>query len=196
MKARPAVVVAVVVAVSLAATGSVFLIRVLQSSRVDAELRDPNPAVRVAAIRRLDVDADADRLLSTLKDSDSDVRLLSAMRLGERPVGTVATAAEKLAPGLVEAFKDRHAGVRRAAAESLGELWPATEKALTDALTDSDPRVRAGAAFALSCAPNGRGRREVTAAQAEPLRPLLRHLLNDEDAEVRENASRALDRIR
>jgi HEAT repeat protein len=86
--------------------------------------------------------------------------------------------------------------VRRAAAESLGASWPSTEKVLTDALTDSDPRVRAGAAFALSWVPDGMRDREVTAAQAEPLRPLLRNLLNDENSEVRRNASRALERIR
>ncbi|HKI34089.1 MAG TPA: HEAT repeat domain-containing protein [Gemmataceae bacterium] len=192
MKARRAVVVAVV----LAAVVSGVLVIVFRSPRVDAELRDPNPAVRAAAVRRLNVDSDADRLLSSLKDDDSDVRLLSAMRLGARPSGKPGIGAERKAPALIEALKDRHAGVRRAAAESLGELWPATEKALTEALTDSDPRVRAGAAFALSWAPNGMSGREVTAAQAEPLLPLLHDLLNDEDSEVRQNAARALEQIR
>jgi HEAT repeat protein len=78
----------------------------------------------------------------------------------------------------------------------LAAWWPGTETALTDALTNSDPRVRGGAAFALSRANSPRDEREVTAAQAERLRPLLHELLNDEYFEVRQNASRALERIR
>jgi HEAT repeat protein len=195
MKARRAVILAVTVAGILAAVGGGVFLTVLPSSRIDAASRDPNPAVRAAAVRGLDVNADADRLLSALKDADPDVRLLSAMWLGAWPLGTPATFQEKVAPGLIEALKDRHAGVRHAAAGSLGGLWPATEEALADGLTDSDPRVRAGAAFALSLAPDGMSGREVTAAQAERLRPLLRALLNDENSEVRQNATLALEGI-
>jgi HEAT repeat protein len=192
MKARQAVALVVV----LAAVGCVVLVMVLRAPGVDADLRDPNPAVRAAAVRRLDVNSDTDRLLSSLKDDDSDVRLLSAMRLGERYSRRPATGAERLAPALIEALKDRHAGVRRAAAEALAEWWPGTEKALTDALTNSDRRVRAGAALALSWAHSVRDDREVTAAQAESLRPVLRELLNDEDSDVRQNAAQALKGIR
>jgi HEAT repeat protein len=187
MKARRAA----TLLVALAAAGGVVLVLVLRSSHAEAGLHDPNPAVRAAAVRGLDVNADADRLLTTLEDGDSDVRLLSAMRLAERRSGTPDTVV-----ALIKALKDRHAGVRRAAAEALGGWWPDTEKALTDALTDADPRVRAGAAFALSWAHSSRDERVVTAAQAERLRPLLRELLNDENAEVRQNASRALGRSR
>jgi HEAT repeat protein len=186
MKARQVVAITLVLA---AIAGAIFLI-VDRPSRIDVELRDPNPAVRAAGIRRLDVNSDPDRLLPLLNDDDPDVRLLCAMRLG----GRGAKDAETLA--LVDALKDRHAGVRRAAAESLGASWPSTEKVLTDALTDSDARVRAGAAFAVSWAPDGMQDRKVTAAQAEQLRPLLRNLLNDGNSEVRRNASRALERIR
>jgi HEAT repeat protein len=182
MKARWAVAVAALLAV---AGGGVALMA-LRPSRIDADLRDPNPAVRAAAIRRLNGIADADRLIVSLKDEDSDVRLLSAMRLGGQRAA---------APALVEALKDRHAGVRRAAAEALSRLWPVSQEALTHALTDPDPRVRAGAAYALGEAPSERDDRVVTAAQAEPLRPLLRDLLNDPDPEVRENAGEALRRI-
>jgi HEAT repeat protein len=183
-------------AIILAAIGSGVFLTMVQSPRIDAKSRDPNPGVRANAVRGLQVTSDADRLISCLKDDDSDVRLLSAMRLGERPNGIPAMGAELWAPALIDALKDRHAGVRRAAAESLGQLWPATENALTGALANSDPRVRAGAAFALSWANDDRAGRQVTAAQAEPLRPLLRGLLNDESAEVRHNATRALERIR
>jgi HEAT repeat protein len=187
MKARRALLVIVV-----AVAGSVVLVLALRSSPVDAELRDPHPAVRAAAVRRLDVNADADRLLPSLNDDEnSDVRLLSAMRLGERRYGTPATIA-----GLIDALKDRHAGVRRAAAEALGAWWPGTEQALTDALTASDPRVRAGAALALSWVRDERSDRDVTPAQVERLRPLLRELLNDENADVRHHASEALGPIR
>ncbi len=188
MKARRAVVVTTI----LAAVGGGVLVIVLRSKHVnvDAELHDPNPAVRAAAVRRLTVDSDRDRLLLSLKDDDSDVRQLSAMSLGAKPAAESSTAA------LIEALKDRHAGVRRTAAESLGQLWPATEKALTDALTNSNPRVRAGAAYALGWASNPREGREVTAIQAEPLRPLLRNLVNDEDSEVRQNATQTLELVR
>jgi HEAT repeat protein len=196
MKVPRVVLVPAAVAAILAAAGGGVFLTVLPSSRIDAALRDPNPAVRAAAVRTLHADSDTDRLLRSLKDADSDVRLLSAMRLGEWPHGAPATAQERVAPGLVEALKDRHAGVRREAAQSLGELWPGTEKAVTDALTDPDPRGRAGAAFALSQAPDARSEREVTAAQAERLRPLLRALLNDENPEVRQNATLALERLR
>jgi HEAT repeat protein len=187
MKARRIALVA-----SVALIGGVFLVILLRSPHVDvdADLRDPNPAVRAAAVRRLTVDTDRDRLLSSLKDDNSDVRQLSAMALGERPAAASSTAA------LIEALKDRHAGVRRTAGESLGALWPATEKALTDGLTDSNPRVRAGAAYALGWASNPREGRAITTVQAEPLRPLLRNLANDEDSEVRQNATHALDLVR
>jgi HEAT repeat protein len=175
------------------------LMMVLRSARGDARLHDPNPAVRAAAVRCLTVGSDADQWVSALKDDDSDVRLLSAMRLGGGwPHATSATGTDRLVPALIDALKDRHAGVRRAAAEALGEWWPASEKALADALTDPDARVRAGAAFALSWAPDciEMLERKVTTAQAELLRPLLRALLNDEDREVRRNATWALARIR
>ncbi len=191
MKARSAVILTVV----LAAVLSGVLLLVFRSPRVEADLRDPNPAVRAAAVRGLKVDSDTDRLLAALKDDDADVRLLSAMRLKERPIGKPGTDVERKATALIEALKDRHAGVRRAAAEALGNLWPATEAALTGALTDADARVRAGAAFALTKTQDRRSDREMTAAQAASLRPLLQDLLNDKDSEVRQNAARALESI-
>jgi HEAT repeat protein len=102
----------------------------------------------------------------------------------------------KKAAALVDLLKDRHAGVRRIAAETLGWMWPGSESALTAALKDSNPRVRAGAAFAMSRALVAREEREVTPEQAAVVLPLLRDLLNDEDAEVRRNAAEALGRLR
>jgi HEAT repeat protein len=166
-----------------------------RSVRIDAQLHDPSPAVRVAAIRGLDKDRDLDLLLAALKDEDADVRLVAVMQLETRRYTTMPPQCEKTAAALIEILKDRHAGVRRAAAESLGLMWPCSESALTRALKDSDTRVRAGAAFALSCAPNVKWEREVTPAQAKLVRPPLQTLLKDGDAEVRENAARALDSL-
>ncbi len=191
MKRRHVVGVGVVLALGVA----VVLVFVIPSRRLDAELRDPNPAVRAAAVRSLDAESDSDQLLAALQDENADVRLLSAMQLGSRRPGRTGPWAEKEADGLIEALKDRHTSVRREAAEALGCLWPCSEVALRRGLKDADARIRAGAAFAVSRAPDGMAGREVTSAQAESLRPLLRDLLGDDDPDVRANAARALDRI-
>ncbi|HEX5269234.1 MAG TPA: HEAT repeat domain-containing protein [Gemmataceae bacterium] len=160
-----------------------------------ARLHDPNPAVRVAAIRTLDGDADADLLLAALKDADADVRLVSVMQLeARRSYREPMTDAGKKAAALVELLDDRHAGVRRSAAYALGRMLPGSEAPLTAALKDSNPRVRAGAAYVWGCVPDPR-ESGPTPEELRAVRPLLRDLLNDEDAEVRRNAERALDRL-
>jgi HEAT repeat protein len=183
MKSRRAV---VVVAVVLIAVAAVALWVVIRSRRLDAELRDPNPAVRLAAIRRLDKYADVDLLIAALKDDDADVRLVSAWRLGEAVV-----PGEKRVSALIEALKDRHAGVRRAAAESLWSIGPESGPALIAALKDPDPHVRAGAVFALRGWYHKEERKRAP-GEVEAIRRLLEDLLHDEDAEVRRNAEKFL----
>jgi HEAT repeat protein len=192
MKARRVVLLTLAVAAVGFCLAYLFVSR---SRQLDAALHDPNPAVRAAAVRSLDRESETERLLDALKDENADVRILGAMRLGGYYSGRTPQEPEKRALGLIEALKDRHAGVRRCAAESLGELWPASEAALTEALTDSEPRARAGAAFALSQVRDGKVYRKMTPGESKAVLPLLRDLLNDDDPEVRANATRAIDRI-
>jgi HEAT repeat protein len=192
MKVRHVTAAGVVLAVAV----GVVLILAIPTRKLDAELRDPNPAVRAAAVRSLDAETDSDRLLAALKDENADVRLLSVMQLGNRRPERKAPLTEQEAAGLIEALKDHHMSVRREAAEVLARLWPCSEAAVIRGLKDSDAYARAGAALAVSQAPDGRLGREVTPVQEESLQPLLRDLLNDEDPEVRANAALALYRSR
>jgi HEAT repeat protein len=183
MKSRRAV---FVVAVVLIAVAVVTLWVVIRSRRLDAELHDPSPAVRLAAVRTLDRNADVDLLIAALKDDDADVRLVAAWRLGGTP-----GPAEKRVSALIEALKDRHAGVRRAAAESLWSIGPASGPALIAALKDPNPRLRAGAIFALQSEYHKEERKRAP-GEVEAIRPLLEDLLHDDDPEVRRNAEKFL----
>jgi len=183
----------VIVGVAVVVAGLVAVLVIpprLRRERVLAGLRDPSPAVRLAAVRALDPDSDVGLLLEALKDEDPDVRLVTAGR-----VGGEGPHAERRVAGLIEALKDRHAGVRRAAADSLWSLGPASGPALTAALKDPDPRVRAEAAWALQTWQH-KEKRERAPGEVEAIRPLLKDLLNDEDATVRRNAEMTLDTLR
>jgi HEAT repeat protein len=162
----------------------------LRRSRLRSGLRDPSPAVRLAAIRSLDTDSDVELLLVSLRDEDADVRLVTAWQLGGR-----GSQAERRAGALIEALRDPHAGVRRAAAESLWSLGPASTPGLIAALKDDDPRVRAEAAFALQSWLH-KEQRQRAPGEAEAIRPLLEDLLHDEDAAVRRRAEETLGQLR
>jgi HEAT repeat protein len=149
-------------------------------------LTDPNPAVRAAAVRELERDGNEQLLIDRLKDEDADVRLLAAQRLGGPGTNAAALAA------LVGALKDEHAGVRREAAWSLGESGPGAWPHLRDALCDEDPRVRAGAALALSDAYRHKEVHPWPSQESKALVPILNELVNDPDPEVRRNAEAAL----
>jgi HEAT repeat protein len=152
-----------------------------------AAFRDPNPAVRVAAIRALGWHGDPHVLIPALRDENADVRLLAAQLLGgPGPEG------KPRAEALVEAFDDPHVGVRREALESLCRVGPESGPVLCRALTDPRPRVRAGAARALIGAGCWKEERDRAPDEIETALPLLRKLLADEDADVRRCAERAL----
>jgi HEAT repeat protein len=170
------------------AVGAVFWWVQSRKDEVAARLKDPSPAVRVAAIREADRTPDEDLLIAALSDEDADVRLVAAQRLrGHGP------EAAKRARALIVALKDEHAGVRREAAESLYWMGPGSGPALIGALNDPNPRVRAGAALALGDVGAIMGvQREREPGEADAVRPLLTHLLSDEDVEVRRNAARTL----
>jgi HEAT repeat protein len=150
-----------------------------------AKLQDPNPAVRVAAIRDSRGPLSADLLRAALKDEDADVRLVAAQHLGYG-------GDERNIRALVETLGDPHAGVRRQAAESLCRIGAPTVPQLCEALKDADPHVRAEAAVALSNVAWGKDFRKRDRTELDTVVPLLRSLLKDEDAEVRRNAESAL----
>jgi len=85
--------------------------------------------------------------IKQLTDSDSGVRRMSAMALGE--LGPEASAA---VPALCVALKDKDKDVRRQAANALGRIGDAARAAippLTELLSDTDDEVRRSAADAL-----------------------------------------------
>jgi HEAT repeat protein len=150
-----------------------------------ARLKDPNPAVRVAAIRDAPGAVSADLLLAALKDPDADVRLVAAQHLGYR-------GDERNLRALVEALGDPHAGVRREAAEALCLIGAPAVPLLCEALQSPDPHVRAEAAIALSNVAQPKTPRGRDKAELDTVLPLLRSLLKDEDADVRRNAELTL----
>jgi HEAT repeat protein len=183
------------VAVAALIVAAVVLPRQLRQWRLLADLHDPSPAVRAAAVRSWDASLDVDLLVPALNDEHVDVRMLAVMQLGERWYRQPVPQGEKRASVLVEALKDQRACVRQAAAEGLGWLWPDSESVLIAALKDADARVRAGAAHALRYVRDAKWEREMTPEQSRRLRALLRDLLHDEDPEVRRNAAERLDSL-
>jgi HEAT repeat protein len=159
----------------------------LPQSYSAASVRDENPAVRVEAIRAMGWHGDANVFIDALRDENADVRLLAAEHLGGGDFKD-----ERQSAALIAALKDPHAGVRRVAAESLLSIGPESAPALIKALTDPDPRVRAGAALALGDVRLDRGWRRRAPDEGQTITPLLKTLLDDEDAEVRRNAADTL----
>ena len=151
-----------------------------------ASVRDENPAVRGRPSERW-VGRETPTCSSLLRDENADVRPFAAEHLG----GGDFTD-ERATAALIDALKDPHAGVRRAAAESLCSIGPASAPALIKALTDPDPRVRAGAALALGDVGLHKESRRRAPDEVQTITPLLNKLLDDEDAEVRRNAADTL----
>jgi HEAT repeat protein len=176
----------------LAAIAAVPLSSVIGHRRAAPSLDDPNPAVRVAALRALSRDdGDVDVLIKALQDEDADVRLVAAMRLHGR-----GRQAGKSAKALIVLLKDKHKGVRREAIEALSAIGAAAAPALVEALADPDPHVRAGAALALSDVGTPKESRTRFPEEKAMAVPALERLLNDEDPDVRKNATRAMEDIR
>ena len=167
------------------------VVSLARRSRLLAKLSDPSPAVRLAAIRSLDRDADVDLLVAALTDDDADVRLITAERLGGEGANT-----RKRADALITALRDQHAGVRKEARSSLWSLVPESVAPLIVALRDPDSRVRRRAAAALNAAVTKSGQKQFTASEVETIVPLLRRLLDDEQEEVRKCAADSLRSFR
>ena len=183
----------ILLALVLVAVGAGFGAAIIawQQGNWTPALKDKNPAVRVAAIRAMGWHGEANLLIEALQDDNADVRLVAAQHLGAQgPEG------ERRAAALVGALKDAHAGVRREAAETLCWIGPESAPALYHALTDPDPRVRAGAALALGDVGGPKQGRVRAQGEAQRVLPLLSKLLGDEDAEVRRNAADTLKVLR
>jgi HEAT repeat protein len=148
-------------------------------------LRDPNPAARAAAVRAA---RSPSLLVEALRDENADVRLLAAMQLQGGPGRGAETAR-----ALVAALRDPHVGIRREAAAALGSVGPASWPVLREALADPDPRVRAGAAVALSW-DETKDWRDRGPEEVKLFLPSLSALAKDGDSDVRLAAVGALGR--
>jgi HEAT repeat protein len=174
---------AVLLALTLGAAGVIWATG-RGTAGAAARLKDPNPAVRVAAIRDSQERLPPHLLIGALQDEDADVRLVAAQRLRGQDEASIRA--------LVSALGDRHAGVRRQAAESLCWIGAPAVPQLCEALKAPDPHVRAEAALALSDVARWKDSRRRDQAELDTVVPLLRSLLKDEDAGVRRNAEIAL----
>jgi HEAT repeat protein len=160
--------------------------------RWEEALRDPNPAVRAAALRKMSRDGNEQLLIDALKDENADVRFLAAEKLrGQGPKGAERASA------LCRALEDDRYWVRREAAWSLSWIGPEAWPALREALNDENPLVKAGAALALRDACHHKESRDCPwpARESEAVAPELRRLRSDADPEVSRRAQKALDEI-
>lgn len=144
-------------------------------------LNDPNPAVRVAALRAAGNEGHIEVLTQGLGDANSDVRFVAAMYLQRR-----GKAAAPSTRALIAALKDEHSWVRREVAETLSGIGADAVPDLVNALSDPDPHVRAGAVMGLGdrpkdCRPRSR-------EEWAMIIPAIEKLLADEDPEVRQQA--------
>lgn len=171
----------------IAACVLAFIVKGPRPAFLAPSLRDENPAVRMAALRKLDNERDVGRLIEALADENADIRLVAAQKLGGGKQ-SVDCRIEALMPML----KDPHAGVRREAAESLGRFGSESSAVLCAALKDEDPRVRAGAALALDSSRRFKSPCNRSPDEILRIKPLLYQLLRDENAEARRNAISAI----
>jgi HEAT repeat protein len=118
-------------------------------SALEGRLKDPEVSVRRAAAFALqqiapDSTAYREEILAAMRTGDGGV-IVALSRMQPPPLWATAT--------LVELLKDRRPGLRRLAAESLGELRPddpSAATALQKATGDADDRVREAASAALA----------------------------------------------
>ena len=86
---------------------------------------------------------------------------------------------------LIVGLKDSDADVRANLAQALAKIGPTAVESLTDALADALPERRAGAATALG----------LLGTSAKSALPKLLELLDDQETEVRRQASQAITRM-
>ncbi len=156
-----------------------------------ATLDDPNPAVRVAALRAIGYGGHVDLLIRGLQDEDADVRYVAAVELRRR--GRDAGSHVNV---LIALLKDEHKDVRGAAIDTLNAIGVPAIPALLEALTDPDPRVRSGALASLGPVGPRKSGRERSLEEWALFVPALEKLREDEDAEIRQKAETLLQDIR
>jgi HEAT repeat protein len=143
--------------------------------------------IALAPLARADKKQDVARLMKELHAKDAKTRITAAEELGH--IGQVKKSlTEPAVPALIDALHDSDAGVRKAAANSLGKVDPDVKLAvppLTDALKDKASPVRQAAAGALG----------LIGPDAKEAIPALRDAQKDSDRAVSRAANMAIQRI-
>lgn len=165
-------------------------LEVVRNFGASPALDDPRPEYRAEAVRRLERDGNTSVLIKMLSDTNPDVRLLVAEKLG----GAGHNGAGR-ALALVQLLADDHQPVRREAAWSMGIIGVAAWPAFEQALQDPNPQVRLEALWGLykPCSFKveywpGR-HRSITL-------PVVEKLLQDPDSEVRKMADETVRQIK
>jgi HEAT repeat protein len=167
-----------------------FGYRQWQHHKLAIALNDPDPVVRMAAVRSAAKADQADILIEALKDEDPDIRFVAAQLLHR--VG--ADNAKKVHALLEVVKEDDRAWVRREALDTLRNVSPGGRPFIYKALEDEDPRIRAAATLALLLN-DPMLYRNRPAGERKIIIPLLTKLLKDEDPEVRQNAAIVLQEL-
>ncbi len=162
------------------------------NGRPPASLDDPNPAMRVAAVRATGSHGDVDLLTRALQDEDADVRLIAAMYLAGR-----REEAGPSVKALVALLKDKHEGIRREAITALSAIGSPAAPSLVQALSDPDPRVRDGALDGLGNIGRPKDERmRPPEERALVISTLERIMRIDDDANIRQKARTLLRYLR
>jgi HEAT repeat protein len=157
-------------------------------SQLAKALHDPDPVVRMDAVRKAGKSGHEYLLIEALRDDDPDIRYVAASSLG-------GEGSEEKVHALLELFKDDHAYVREEALHVLKLLPPSTRPFLYKAVEDDDPQIRAATAYALVYV---QPQRVMGMEFPPPPRPakdkqvvvaLMTRLLKDDNVEVRKAAS-------
>jgi hypothetical protein len=151
-------------------------------------LHDPDPVIRMDAVRRAGKSYHEDLLIEALHDGDPDIRYVATWEL--------RGGSEKEVHAFLELFKDDSAYVRELAQKKLKYLPTKARHFLYKGVEDADPRIRAGSAYALVYIPR-LGYPQMGRIDPPPRPPqeketvvsLMTHLLNDDNVEVRKAAS-------
>jgi HEAT repeat protein len=161
-----------------------------RDSQIAEALKNPDPVVRMDAVRKAGQGGHGNLLVQALRDEDPDIRFVAASSIG--PLGPGDSDRIR---ALLELWKDDHDYVRKEARHTLQFASPDGRKLIYKAVEDKDPKIRAAAIHALLYVPPIRvmgmeypppprpaGDREMVVSQ-------MIRLLKDEDLEVRKAAS-------